>query len=437
MSRVVSPASGAWHRPFSLRAYRALSALASPALPLLLRRRLAQGKEDAGRLNERLGRPATPRPPGRLVWIHAASVGEMMTILPLVARLDAEGITALVTTGTLTSAQLAAERLPPGSIHQFVPMDGPGAAKRFLDHWKPDLAIVCESEIWPNLIMETRSRGIPMGWVNARMSARSFARWQGMPSAARALLGGLAFCFAQSAADAERFSALGAPAEMAGNMKFDVPPLPLDEGDLDTLRQRIDNRPVLLAASTHPGEEMMVLEASAIIRDQVAELLTILVPRHPERGAEIADMAARGGMRSLLRSAGQQPDDMTTVYIADTLGELGLFYALARVVFVGGTFVPVGGHNPIEPAKFGVPILHGPLFSNFTEIYTELDEKGAALRVEDAVGLGRAASRLMRDAEAREALGQQARACVAAHEGVLDRCWAAIMPLLAARDSAS
>lgn len=435
MSRVVSPAPGARRRPFSLHVYRVLSALVSPALPLLLRRRLAQGKEDAARLHERLGRPETPRPAGRLVWIHAASVGEMMAILPLVGRLDAEGHTALVTTGTLTSAQLAAERLPARSLHQFVPMDGPAAARRFLDHWQPDLAIFCESEIWPNLVMETRARGIPMGWVNARMSARSFARWQRMPAAAGALLGGLAFCFAQSAADAERFAALGAPAVMAGNLKFDVPPLPLDRGDLETLRQRIDNRPVLLAASTHPGEEMMVLEAAAMIRDQVAELLTILVPRHPERGRDIADMAASGGMRSLLRSAGQQPDDMTTVYIADTLGELGLFYALAQVVFVGGSLVPIGGHNPIEPAKFGVPILHGPDTTNFAEIYAQMDRDNAAIRIDGVSALGRNAARLMRQPEEREALGQQARTFVAAHEGALDRCWAVIAPLIAGKGS--
>lgn len=170
-----------------------------------------------------------------------------------------------------------------------------------------------------------------------------------------------------------------------------------------------------------------------MIRDQVAELLTILVPRHPERGPDIAGMAARGGMRSLLRSAGQQPDDMTTVYIADTLGELGLFYALARVVFVGGSLVPVGGHNPIEPAKFGVPILHGPDVANFAEIYAQMDRDGAAIRIDSVATLGRTAARLMREAEERESLGRQARSFVAAHEGALERCWAAIAPLIAGR----
>ena len=430
MSRVVSPAAVARRRPLSLHLYRFLSGLIAPALPLLLRRRLAKGKEDGTRLDERLGRSTRERPEGQLVWLHAASVGETMAILPLVGRIDAEGHTALLTTGTLTSAQLAVDRLPGRSLHQYVPMDAPKAARRFLDHWRPDIAVFCESEIWPNLVMETQARGIPMGWVNARMSARSFARWQRMPGAAGSLLGGLAFCLAQSAVDTERFAALGAPAVLGGNLKFDVPPLPLDQGELGTLRERIDNRPVLLAASTHPGEEMMVLEASAVIRDQVAELLTILVPRHPERGREIAEMAAGGGMRSLLRSEGQQPNDLTTVYIADTLGELGLFYAIAQVVFVGGSFVPVGGHNPIEPAKIGVPILHGPDFTNFAEIFAEMDAMGAALRVNDAQELGRTVARLMRMPEERESLSAQARVFVGAHEGALERCWAAMAPLL-------
>lgn len=419
--------------PLTLHAYRLLSSVAAPVLPLVLKRRLAQGKEDGERLGERLGHSERVRPQGMLVWLHAASVGEMMSILPLVSRIEAEGIRALVTTGTMTSAQLAAERLPETSTHQFVPLDSRTAVRRFLDHWKPDLAIFCESEIWPNLVMETQRRGIAMGWVNARMSARSFARWQRMAGTARALLGGLAFCHAQSEADAERFSALGAPAIFGGNMKFDVPPLPLDEAELSTLRERIGDRPVFLAASTHPGEESLALEAAARIRNTVDDLLTILVPRHPQRGAEIADMAASGGMRARLRSRNQQPDELTTVYIADTLGELGLFFSAARVVFIGGSFVPVGGHNPIEPAKFGAAILHGPMVANFAEIYAEMDADGGALRVDDGTALGETAARLLADADQRMALGGQARAFVARHEGALSRCWESVAPLLAAR----
>lgn len=433
MSRVSDPPGAGGRKPLILQAYRALSAIAAPALPLLLKRRLAAGKEDAARLPERLGRPSQPRPEGRLVWLHAASVGEMMAILPLVSRIDAEGHAALVTTGTLTSAQLAAERLPARSLHQFVPLDSPQAAARFVDHWRPDVAIFCESEIWPNLVMAVQARGIPLGWVNARMSARSFARWQRLSGTARGLLGSLAFCFAQSEADAERFRALGAPARFGGNLKFDVPPLPLEAGDLETLRQRIGDRPVLLAASTHPGEEIQVLEAAAMMRSRADDLLTILVPRHPQRGQEIADLAAGGGMRSRLRSAGKQPDELTTVYIADTLGELGLFFALAQVVFVGGSFAPVGGHNPIEPAKFGAAILHGPDVANFAAIYTEMDASGAALPVADAEDLARVAGRLLLNLEERVALGAAAQGFVTRHAGALDQCWAAIAPLIEAR----
>lgn len=436
MSREIRPSDGAQHLPFGLQAYRLLSNLAVPFLPWLLRRRLNAGKEDAARLGERLGRAGLPRPAGKVVWLHAASVGEMMSVLPLVMRIAAEGHTPLVTTGTLTSAQLAAERMPEGAIHQFVPLDSPGAARRFLDHWQPDLAIFCENEIWPNLVMATRARGIPMGWVNARMSARAFLRWQKLPALARGLLGSLTFCFAQSEADTERFRALGAPAVAGGNLKFDVPPLPMDEGELSTLRERIGNRPVFLAASTHPQEEAMVLEAAALVRNQLDDLLTIIVPRHPQRGADIAAMAAGGGMRAGLRSRNQQPDEMSTVYIADTLGELGLFFALARVVFMGGSFVPVGGHNPIEPARFGAAVLHGPDFHNFTEIYTRMDARGAAIRVETVAELGATVARLIADDAARAELGSQARAIVAEYEGALDCCWAAIGPLLATRNAA-
>jgi 3-deoxy-D-manno-octulosonic-acid transferase len=411
--------------PLPLALYALAGRMVSPALRLYLQRRVTRGKENPARLGERWGRATLPRPAGRLVWLHAASVGEMLSVLPLIERLqghiiDGQPLTVLLTTGTLTSAELAAQRLPEGAIHQFVPLDVPQAAKRFFEHWQPDIALFVESEFWPNLMREAYRRKVPLGLINGRMSERSFARWRKHPALAQALLASLSFCLAQSEGDAQRLGALGAPARFGGNLKYDGKALPLDLEQHAALTRAIGPRPVLLAASTHPGEEMLVLEASAALRNQEPELLTIIVPRHPERGAEIAALAASGGMRPLVRSLGEVPDDLTTLYLADTLGELGLFYALATASFIGGSLVSVGGHNPIEPARLGTPILTGPHVTNFADIYAEFIARGAAVMVEDADALARQAARLMRDAAARDVLAQQACRVAEANTGAIE-----------------
>ena len=406
--------------PLTLHAYRAAGYLAPLILAPFLKRRLARGKEDAARQHERWGRPSITRPEGVLVWLHAASVGETMSILPLTARLTGAGRKVLLTTGTVTSAELAASRLPEGAIHQFVPLDLPGGAARFISHWRPDLAIFCESELWPNLMLETKKAGIPLGIVNGRMSARSAKSWQRLPATARALLGDLAFCLAQSEADGARYAALGAPAKSAGNLKFDAPPLPVDTDELDRLHKAIGRRPVFLAASTHPGEEMLVLEAAAGIRNAEPDVLTIIVPRHPARGEEIAALCAAGGLMPTMRSRGEAPDDLTTFYLADTLGELGLFFSLATISFMGGSLVPTGGHNPIEPAKLGAPMLHGPEVHNFKDIFAAFDAAGAAIPIADAAELAREVVRLIGDDAARIRLAANARVIATANEGALE-----------------
>lgn len=416
------PKSG-W--PWPLALYALTGRIASPALNLYLKRRVKRGKEDAMRLGERWGHAGVTRPEGPLVWLHGASIGEMLSVLPLIERLveekvEGRAIRVLLTTGTLTSAELAAQRLPPGAIHQFVPLDVPQAAQRFFDHWRPDMALFVESEFWPNLMREAYRRQVPLGLVNGRMSERSFTRWQKHPALVAALLAPMRFCLAQSEGDARRLEALGAPAHFGGNLKFDGKALPVDLDLHAALARAIGRRPVLLAASTHPGEEMIVLEASAMLRNHEPDLLTIIVPRHPERGAEIAALAASGGMRPLVRSQGQLPDDLTTLYLADTLGELGLFYALASVAFVGGSLVAVGGHNPIEPARLGTPILTGPHVTNFADIYGEFIARAAALGVEDAASLAREAAQLLRDEPAREQLARNARSVAEANAGAID-----------------
>ncbi|KAF0230307.1 MAG: 3-deoxy-D-manno-octulosonic-acid [Beijerinckiaceae bacterium] len=416
--------------PLALLIYRALGHIAAPALALFLKRRIARGKEDPARQNERWGRPTLPRPDGVLIWLHAASVGETMSILPLITRLAGAGRHVLLTTGTVTSAALAAARLPEGAVHQFVPLDLPAAARRFIAHWRPDLAVFCESELWPTLMLETKRADIPLGIVNGRMSARSATRWRKFPTIPRALLGDLAFCLAQSEADAARYAALGAPAVAAGNLKFDAPPLPLDLDEAERLTKAIGRRPVFLAASTHPGEEEQVLDAACHLREREPDLLTIIVPRHPPRGEEIAKLCLSGGIVPAVRSRGEMPDKHTTLYLADTLGELGLFYALATVAFIGGSLVPTGGHNPIEPAKLGAPMLHGPETHNFKDIFAAFDAAGAAVAVVDSAMLAHEAGCLIGDDAARSVLVANARAIAAANEGALERTLGVIEALL-------
>ncbi len=292
-----------------LGAYRGLSALAPPALRLLLKRRLARGKEDAARLGERMGIAGRPRPAGPLVWLHAASVGESLSTLPLIERVLARvpGAHVLVTTGTVTSARLMAERLPPRAFHQFVPLDAATWVARFLDHWRPDLALWIESELWPNLLRETNARGLPAVLVNARMTERSFRGWKRWPGAARGLLGAFRLVLAQNETYAGRFRALGAArVAVAGNLKYAAPPLPADQAKLEALRAAIGGRPVWLAASIHPGEEEAVADAQTRLK-HAAGALGIVVPRHPEKGAIMAAAIRARGLAATLRSAGAQP----------------------------------------------------------------------------------------------------------------------------------
>lgn len=408
------------HIPAVIRLYRLVGQAFTPFARAMLRRRLAAGKEHPVRLSEKLGHAGATRPAGTLIWVHAASVGETLSILPLIERMMRDGHGILLTTGTVTSAELAATRLPPGAIHQFAPLDLPAVVRRFLDHWRPDLAVFCESELWPNLMLACRERGIPFGIVNGRMSERSVRRWRRLRSLSRALLSGLSFCLAQSREDCARYASLGAAAVFPGNMKFDAAPLPVDGEALFALEKSIGRRPVFLATSTHPGEEEQVLEAAARLREQEPELLTILVPRHPARGAEIEALCRAGGIRPVVRSRGEVPDEVATLYLADTLGELGLFYSLATIAFIGGSLVPIGGHNPIEPAKLGAPILHGPTVANFRDIYAVLDREDAAVAIDDPIMLAKAAARLIADPVRRETLIDNARRIAAENEGALD-----------------
>lgn len=417
--------------PLTLHAYRLLTTAATPLAPALIAHRLRRGKELPGRLHERYGESKVARPPGPLVWVHGASVGELLSVIPLIERIRQRGFGVLCTSGTVTSATLAEQRLPKDVIHQFVILDTPRFVERFFDHWRPDLALFVESDLWPNLIVTSAERGIPLILVNGRVSERSFHRWRRVPGTIAALLRSFDLCLAQSAVHAERYRELGAPHILdTGNLKFDVPEPPADPVALAALRAAIGGRTVIAGASTHAGEETALVEAHRRLCAAHPGLLTIVAPRHPERGRAVFEIAQGAGLEPALRSQGDLPGPDTGIYVADTVGELGLIYRLAPIVFVGGSLASHGGQNPIEPIKLGAAILHGPHVWNFAEIYAALDKARGAQPVADVEALASRAGAWLRNAGEREAAANAARETVAALGGGLARTLAALEPYL-------
>jgi len=414
--------------------YRAATDAAAPLVRQLLRRRLARGKEDGARLDERTGIAGLPRPQGRLVWLHAASVGEALSVLPLIGRIldERPGLHLLVTTGTVTSAGLLAERLPPRALHQYAPVDRAAWVARFLDHWRPDAAIRVESELWPNALCLLRRRDIPSVLLNARMtgaSARNWRRWA--PGAMAELLGAFRFVLAQDEIIAARYRALGArDVRVPGNLKLAAPPLPADPLAFVRLAMALDGRPRWLAASTHPGEEEAALAVHRALAPRHPGLVTLLVPRHPPRGAAIAAACVAAGLRVARRADGALPSPSTDIYVADTIGELGLFYRAARIAFIGGSLVPHGGQNPFEPAQLGCAVLHGSHMDNFPIIVPELEAAGAARLVADAAALTGAVGALLASPGTVAAMGDAGMMVAARHAATLDRVCAALAPFL-------
>jgi len=410
--------------------------LAAPGLRVMLRLRLARGKEAPGRLAERRGIDPTPRPPGRLLWLHAASVGETTSILPVLAPLlaGAPDLTVLVTTGTVTAAALLAQRLEPAQqgrvLHRFVPLDVPGWVARFLDHWRPDAAGFLESELWPNLLLACHARHIKLMLVNARLSPRSFARWRRAPRFARDLLGTFDRVQARGEADADRLRALGARrVEAPGDLKFAAPPLPVEPAELARLQALLAGRPVWLAASTHPGEEALAFAAHRRVAARHPNLLTILAPRHPERGTAIAAEAAP--LPVTRRALGEPPPSAQGVWLADTLGELGLWYRLAPIAFVGRSLVPPGGgQNLLEPARLGCAIAVGPHTGNFQEHVALLREAGALVEVADPGALAEFVSVMLADPARRRDMGCRAAAVVQRHGDLAEHTAAALLELV-------
>ena len=407
------PAGGA------LALYRGAWGLASAVAPLMLRARAGRGKEDPARIGERHGRASRARPSGTLVWVHGASVGESIAALPLVnAILEKQNRHVLVTTGTVTSARLMGERLPPGAFHQYAPLDSAASVRRFLGHWQPDLALFIESEFWPNLILETQARGVPMALINARVSDRSFRGWSRAGALAKRLLSSFDECLAQDDATGTRLKALGAKSvTVSGSLKADAAPLPVDEAALDQFRTAVGKRPLFLAASTHPGEETQLLDVALKLRSRNA--LTVIVPRHPARGSEIEAEATAKGLAARRRSTGALPNPATEVYIADTLGELGLFYRAAPFAFLGGSLIPHGGQNPLEPARLGTAVLTGPHTQNFDETFRVLLTAQGEGLVRTPEDLHAVLARLIDDPALAHHLGERAQTAAAEMGGAL------------------
>jgi 3-deoxy-D-manno-octulosonic-acid transferase len=415
----------------TLRLYRRLSAAAVPLAPVLIKQRLKQGKEDPARIGERRGMSAGVRPSGPLVWIHGASVGEVLAAAALIERLRALNIRILLTSGTVTSAAIVAKRFPADIIHQYVPYDSPRYVARFLDHWRPSLALFIESDLWPNLILSSAARRLPMVLINGRMSHRSFPRWRRVSGTISALLGKFDVCLAQSKADAERFAALGSRNVVTtGNLKLDVPAPPADMAKLERLMSMTRGRPIIVAASTHPGEEEVLLEVHRTLAGYFPSLLSVIVPRHPNRGEAVARTITASGLHAALRSHEDLPTATTDVYVADTMGELGLFYRLSPIVFMGGSLVPHGGQNPIEAIKLGASIVHGPHIFNFADVYDALDSAGGARQADTQEALMKQLGQLLADPATRDRQVTASTQVVGQLGGALERTLAALEPYL-------
>jgi 3-deoxy-D-manno-octulosonic-acid transferase len=396
----------------ALAAYRAATSVVGAFAGLWLGARADKGKEDKTRLGERFGRYVRGRPAGTLIWLHAASVGESGVALGLIEAMSARdpSLSFLLSTGTRTSADLVARRALPHVTHVYAPLDRGSVVRRFLEHWRPDLGVFVESEIWPNLILAAQARGVPLALVNARMSPNSLQRWRDWPKASARLLKAFAFV---SAADTRTSEALtdvrGASVPALGNLKLAAPALRVDANTRAALVQEIGARPLWLAASTHPGEDEIALAAHALIRAETPNALLVIAPRHPERGSAIATLAGNAPRRSKAEPVGQAP-----VYIADTLGELGLFYDLAPVALVAGSLMAdLKGHNPIEPAKLDAAIVSGPYVESFQDLFDALTAAHGVTTVRDAASLAESVTRLCSDDIARTAQLAAARGVIA------------------------
>lgn len=413
------------------RLYRIATSAVAPALPLYLRLRERRGKEDAKRLRERLGYASQSRLHGPLLWIHAASVGEANAVQPLIAGLKTRfpTLSLLLTTGTVTSARLMQERLPEGVLHQFVPVDTPDAVARFLAHWKPQIGLWVESELWPNLVIEADTQGCRMALLNARMSERSFHRWKRFNALAERMLACFSTVYAQSEEDASRFRGLGAPrVACLGNMKYDSALLVENADAIEKFAKQVEGRVVWIAASIHPGEDVMLAQAHTWLKLQFPALLSVIIPRHPPRAEHMRHVFETHNLHVVQRSLNESVNKETDVYLADTMGELAVFYSQRTPVFIGGSLVPHGGQNPLEAARLRCPLLCGPHMFNFSDISRDLIKGGGMIQVHDIATLQHRLAHLLMHADDADTMALRAENVVLRHSGVSERLLTRLIP---------
>lgn len=404
-----------------------------PLIAAYLAVRKSRGKEDLERFGERMGFASMPRPEGKLVWLHGASVGETLSMLPLIQKIQQlhPSVHILVTSGTVTSAQLMEKRLSGTAFHQYVPIDCMPQVTRFVDHWKPDLVLWLESEFWPNILSVIAQRKIPLILINGRVSDRSFARWKKMPKFSRQLQKMFVKSFGQTQEDADRLKAIGAEdTACVGNIKFAAAPLPVDEEELKRMQKQIGKRACWTAGSTHAGEDEIIAYAHKAIKEKIPDILTIAAPRHPNRADEIEGIFKKVGLTVSRRSRKEEITKQTDIYLADTIGEMGLFYRLGAVAFVGGSMIPFGGQNIIEPARLEKAVLCGQYMMNFREITARAKEAEAVFVAENETALAQVVIKLLTDKKLLNERQKNARVFAEAESNVLDRLMPELEPYL-------
>ncbi len=407
-----------------IKIYNTLIAILYPlVIKRYINKRKENGKEDVKRFNERIGRPALKRPEGKLVWLHGASVGESVSMLPLIQKIieTYPDIHVMVTTGTVTSADVMNKRLPERAFHQFIPIDNPIFTTRFVKYWHPDVVLWFESEFWPAILSSIRRKNIPLILINGRISNKTFKRWQQFDFLSKELLSCFTLCLGQSEEDAYRLRVLGAKdAICLGNLKYAGLPLPIDEEKRNELLTQINNRPLWLASSTHNDEEVKVAKIHQRLLAKFPDLLLIIAPRHPNRGQEITDELHKLNMKTALRSANEKITAATNIYIADTIGEMGLWYDIANLVFIGGSLIPHGGQNFIEPSRVRDAVIVGPYMHNFTDAMNRAKKADAIMQINDTVELEELVSQLLENKDLLEAKRSLAYNWATSESKVLD-----------------
>ncbi len=407
-----------------IKIYNALIAILYPlVIKGYIKKRLHKGKEDKERFNERTGRPKLKRPEGKLVWLHGASVGESISMLPLIQKIldtysDAH---VMVTTGTVTSADVMSKRLPDRAFHQYIPIDNPFFTTRFIKHWQPDVALWFESELWPAMLSAIKRKNIPLILINGRISNKSFKRWQQFDFICKELLSCFSLCLGQSEEDAYRLQVLGAQNTLClGNIKYAGLPLPIDENKKNEIIQQIGNRTFWLASSTHNDEEIRIAKVHKRLKTKFPDLLTIIAPRHPQRGEEIKTSIEKLELTTALRSQNEHISANTDIYIANTIGEMGLWYDIAKLVFIGGSLIPHGGQNFMEPSRVRDAVIVGPHMHNFTDAMNRAKKADAIIQVTDTEELGEVVEQLLDNKELLEAKSSLAYNWASSEAKVLD-----------------